>query len=109
MTSIERSGNDTYGSDKKPKYCILTYTRDRFRANPGSPALPVSGTSWDIPPVKESTFSVKDFQSVINTVGREFNYIWIDVACIDQKNELVKMFEIGRQVGIFKGASKMYA
>lgn len=108
MISYERSGNNNYNGASAPKYGILTYTWGRFRAPDGSPALPVKGTTWSIPPVKEECFSVEAFQEVTNYIGREYDWVWIDVCCIDQENDEVKMEEIKRQVGIFHGASKAY-
>ncbi|KAL1639151.1 hypothetical protein SLS58_008238 [Diplodia intermedia] len=106
MTSIERIGEHTYGVDEKPEYTILTYTWGRWRADWGCPALPVKGTTWKIPPVKESCFTVEAFQRVLEVLRHEADYVWVDVACIDQENNDVKMHEIGRQVGIFKGAKR---
>lgn len=108
MTSVERTGESTYGTDDKPEYSILTYTWGRFRAEWGSPALDVKGTTWKIPPIKESCFTVEAFQHVINFMGHDVEYAWVDVACIDQENREVKMYEVGRQVGIFKGAKRAY-
>lgn len=94
---------------ESPKYAILTYTWGRFQAIDGSPALPVSGTTWKIPPVKEECFTVSSFQNVINNIGKRFKWLWLDVACIDQVQEEVKMAEVSRQVGIFHGATEAYA
>ncbi|KAF2252752.1 hypothetical protein BU26DRAFT_418943, partial [Trematosphaeria pertusa] len=104
MTSVERHGACTYSTTEAPKYAIITYTWGRFQAPDGCPALPVKGTTWQIPPVKETCFSVESFQRVINCIGEKYEWLWLDVACIDQENEDVKMSEVARQVGIFHGA-----
>lgn len=104
MTSIQRTGESTYGVDKQPRYATLTYTWGRFRAEPGSPALGIKGTTWTIPPVKEAHFTVEAFGNVITEISKVVDHAWIDVACIDQENRAVKMSEIGRQAAIFMQA-----
>jgi len=109
MTSIERVGVSAYLTTEAPQYAIITYTWGRFQAPDGSPALPVKGTTWKIPPVKASCFSVDSFQAVVNYIGEKYDWLWLDVACIDQENEEVKMSEVARQTGIFHGAREAYA
>lgn len=92
-----------YGSIREPAYSILTYTWGRWPA-PNGPHIDVSGTTWDIPAVDESMFSVASFHQVIKKMGEVNEFAWIDVVCIDQENYAVKMDEIGRQVGIFANA-----
>ncbi|KAF2112064.1 hypothetical protein BDV96DRAFT_168175 [Lophiotrema nucula] len=109
MTSIERTGTCTYSGIESPKYAVITYTWGRFQAPCGSPALPIKGTTWKIPPVLDTCFSVQSFQNVIDYIGETYEWIWLDVACIDQEQEEVKMSEVARQVGIFHGAMNAYA
>jgi len=109
MTSIERTGTCTYSGIESPRYAVITYTWGRFQAPDGSPALPVKGTTWKIPPVLDTCFSVQSFQNVIDYIGEKYEWIWLDVACIDQEQEAVKMSEVARQVGIFHGAMDAYA
>jgi hypothetical protein len=55
-------------------------------------------------------FSVEDFQRVLQRMtsehgaGLNIAHVWLDVACIDQEVESVKMQEVGRQGPIFVGA-----
>jgi hypothetical protein len=109
MTSVEKDNDCTYLGIEAPEYAIITYTWGRFAAPKGSPALPIKGVTWSIPPVKESCFSVDSFQRVIDEIGEEYTWLWLDVGCIDQENEEIKTSEIARQVGIFYGASAAYA
>ncbi|KAK8087415.1 hypothetical protein PG994_002389 [Apiospora phragmitis] len=109
MTSVERQEGNAYGSknETEPDYSILTYTWGRWPA-PGGPHIQVSGTTWTIPAVDESKFTVASFHEVINKMGEVHDFAWIDVVCIDQENYEVKMDEIGKQVGIFANASRVY-
>ncbi|KIK54404.1 hypothetical protein GYMLUDRAFT_48765 [Collybiopsis luxurians FD-317 M1] len=112
MTSIERSGLNVYGTAQEPKYSILTYTWGRWQVKepgPLSVALPVKGTTWKIPVIKEEHFTVDAFQRIVNRMGEDgIEWAWIDVACIDQENTTVKMDEIGKQASIFLTANKVF-
>lgn len=109
MTSVEWRDGNTYGpnDEREPNYSILTYTWGRWPA-PGGPHIPVSGTTWAIPAVDEGKFTVASFKKVINKMGQDYDFAWIDAVCIDQENYDVKMDEIGKQVGIFANASEVY-
>ncbi|KAF2122738.1 hypothetical protein BDV96DRAFT_656398 [Lophiotrema nucula] len=107
MTSFERNGTCEYLGIERPQYAIITYTWGRFTAPDGGPALPVEGTTWVIPPVH--CFSVELFFATIKNIGSRYDWLWLDVACIDQIDEQVKMAEVARQVGIFHGAAEAFA
>lgn len=107
MNSIERDETNSYSGQKEPKYGILTYTWGRWHTKWG-PTLDIKGTTWKIPSVGEEHFSVADFKSIIDKMGEDTEWAWIDVACIDQEKDSIKMDEIGRQVGIFHNAHKVY-
>lgn len=109
MTSLQRAGESAYGEVVSPKYAILTYTWGRFRAPSGSPALKIKGVTWRVPPIQEQHFTVDAFQNLIAVMGRTVDFAWIDVCCIDQEDTATKMFEVGRQAGIFKQATYAYA
>lgn len=101
MTSVERDATGLYGNTAKPKYSILTYTWGRWKtkdsANKGNPALPVKGTPWKVPAVREEHFTVAASQTVLNST-REYgiDWIWVDVPCIDQEDEFLSAGEVGR-------------
>ncbi|KAH0536393.1 hypothetical protein FGG08_006743 [Glutinoglossum americanum] len=107
MVSQECQGGGTYGGQKEPPYGILTYTWGRWEISQG-PAIDIKGTTWKIPAVQESHFTVEAFRRVIERVGEDVEYVWIDIACIDQEDDVVKMDEVGKQVGIFRGAHRVY-
>jgi hypothetical protein len=104
MTSHVRQAQNTYNGTIEPEYRILSYTWGRFVTAPGSPALKIHGITWDIPPIKPDHFPVSDFQAVARLIGGFVDWIWIDIACIDQKDDVMKASEIGRQTFIFRNA-----
>ncbi|KAI1734924.1 heterokaryon incompatibility protein-domain-containing protein [Xylaria scruposa] len=115
MESIPRDNNNVYraaGIDVyKPKYNILSYTWGRWKIPDGTdcPALPVIGTPWQIPAVKEEHFTVDAFQKVIRTItGTDIAWVWVDVGCIDQRDNEQAALEIGRQASIFKQAQSSF-
>lgn len=108
MTSLERQYDNRYGSVREPPYSILSYTWGRWAGNADGPRLGVKGVSWTIPAVDEEHFTAESFERVIKQLGKDFDYVWVDIACIDQENNEVKMDEVGRQVGIFANARRVY-
>ena len=107
MTSRERQPGDMYGPDKQPRYAILSYTWGRFEVSHG-PRLVVHGIDWPIPAINEDHFKVTDLERLVQQIGIKDEYLWIDIACIDQKRTKVKMEDVGRQASIFKGARQAY-
>ncbi|KAL2830957.1 heterokaryon incompatibility protein-domain-containing protein [Aspergillus pseudoustus] len=107
MTSLERTGQSTYGAVSEPTYAILSYTWGRWECQK-SPAIQIQDTPWKIPGVKPEHFTPVMLQAVLDEVGKEMEYLWIDIACIDQEDQGVKMDEVGQQVSIFARASRTY-
>ena len=118
MTSLERQEGNIYGNSVEPDYNILSYTWGRWQVADGNPALVVRGLPWRIPAIDEKHFSVMQLQRVIwnislreqstNEEHKSIVFVWIDIACIDQENEWIKAFEIGRQAAIFANAKSVY-
>lgn len=109
LISIEQSGQCTYGKSKSPEYNILSYTWGRWEDAKGQ-ALPIQNTAWEIPRVRKDAqggFTVDAFRRVVEFVGKN-THMWLDVACIDQKDKPTKMDEIGKQAAIFKRAKMSY-
>ena len=72
--------------------------------------MDIAGVTWQIPAIEERRFTAADFHRVIKRM-REISgcrFAWVDVACIDQEDNAVKMDEIGRQAGIFANAQKVF-
>ena len=107
MTSRQWQPGNVYGTDTEPGYSILSYTWGRFEVADG-PRLMIKGIDWQVPSIDERHFTVADLSRLLDHVLLKSEYIWIDIACIDQKREKVKMQEVGRQASIFKGAQQAY-
>ena len=108
MTSYERRPGNKYNGMKEPNYNAISYTWGRFEDN-SEPAIEISGVTWEIPGIKKSHFMVSEFQKVIQTVANNRQFIWLDVACIDQENDSVKMDEVNKQAAIYRRAHTVYA
>lgn len=114
MTSFERQDGNMYGGFRAPTYSIISYTWGRFaieNPSPNDPRLDVGGITWQIPAIDRKHFTVDSFSQMIRRT-REISgnrFIWLDVACIDQENYIVKMEEVGRQAGIFANAGVGFA
>jgi hypothetical protein len=96
----------------EPPYNILSYTWGRFKARDGNvgSALEASGIEWDIPGIDATrAFSAEEFRDVLQRVAGENNFVWVDVACIDQRKDSEEYKEeIGNQVGIFHRAQSAF-
>ncbi|KAI0184658.1 hypothetical protein EV127DRAFT_504438 [Xylaria flabelliformis] len=115
MTSISRDENNVYtagGIDfHKPAYNILSYTWGRWRIHESgdSPSLALLGTPWEIPAIAKKHFTVAAFRKVIEAVvGMDVIWVWVDVGCIDQRNNEQTALEIGCQASIFRLARTPY-
>lgn len=109
MRSYQREAGNVYRDETEPSYHILSYTWGRWQLPPGQDeALDVSGISWRMPTVDPRIFTASEFHTVLQQVGDSVNWIWLDVACIDQENPEVCDDEIGRQAGIFGKAKEAF-
>ena len=107
MTSVEPGIEAT----DPPEYNILSFTWGRWKSDAERP-IQVEGTNWKAPAVRPEHFSPEDFQRVLRAVSQDVDYVWVDIACINQgrKDEDIaeRMDQIGKQMGIFSGATKAY-
>lgn len=120
---------DIYGTHIKPTYNALSYTWGRWKLNlqqqPLVEAIEINGVEWPIPRIDPKHFSRADFHRVIKAATGQaldqkrdsgvleqnhvLEHIWLDVACIDQREDSLEMAaEIGRQSKIFKGAAEVF-
>ena len=126
MTSMEWQPGNVYGTYIAPKYSAVSYTWGRYDLDrPGVKCkrkyrnirgIDIKGIDWPVPRINpDEQFSVDQFQTLIqqtcepikNTDERT-DFLWLDVACIDQNNGPQKMAEIGRQAVIFQGAQRVF-
>lgn len=106
MCSHEWRPGNVYGSDKEPEYNAISYTWGRWQMPPGQgEALDITGVTWKIPAVDPAAFTVPQFHRALVTASISVDWLWVDIACIDQENPAVKALEIGRQAAIFHGAN----
>ncbi|KAK8133126.1 hypothetical protein PG999_001299 [Apiospora kogelbergensis] len=128
MTSHEWQPGNIYGLVREPTYNALTYTWGRWRLGdseqPWVKAIRIQGVSWEIPRIDPRRFTAAQFASVIQKatqsvpqwkkpgvdISEEIEYLWLDMACIDQRGSNPKSAaEIGRQLPIFKNARQVFS
>lgn len=131
LTSYEWTPGNVYNGVKAPIYNAISYTWGRFRLNDGQlpeigPALDIRGTPWEIPRINPSHFTSAQMAAVVTMLseipapkhvanvvtGSETAllttpFLWLDLACIDQRGGPVAAMEIGRQGGIFRRAARV--
>ncbi|KAK6208484.1 hypothetical protein LQW54_006830 [Pestalotiopsis sp. IQ-011] len=111
MTSYAKAEECRYNGTRRPRYNILSYTWGRWEViDPViRRSLPVQGVPWKIPTVEETHFTVETFHMVLKQmVQDDIEWIWVDIACIDQENSSFKMDEVGKQASIFKNAANTF-
>ena len=107
MTSLERAQNCHYGPWHKPSYNALSYTWGRY-TSPKGPTISISNIAWSVQSIRPEHFTVSEFQHALYQAAGGEGLVWVDVACIDQENTVIKMDEIGHQADIFRRASQVY-
>ncbi len=129
MRSYAWQPGNIYGGVKEPKYNAISYTWGRWalkeNEKPDVTALQVYGTPWNIPRVNPQHFTMSDFHNILKNTAKTLevvidkrktvtiesqsvDFIWVDVACIDQRFNRESMLEIGRQAEIFRNALRVY-
>ncbi|KAF2122732.1 hypothetical protein BDV96DRAFT_561285 [Lophiotrema nucula] len=126
LTSYEWQPGNFYGGYKEPAYNAISYTWGRYRLKegiaPDVESLPLIGTDWldQLPRIDPEHFTSAQLRDVIKVastlsmradsfgslVTHQVEFIWLDIACIDQREGEPRSFaEIGRQALIFRGAN----
>lgn len=110
MTSYECQSGNIYKGVKEPAYTAISYTWGRYEDKNEVPST-IHGVTWKVPGISSSHFTIEEFQKAIiaSTRDGQFDFIWLDVACIDQKDEVVKLDEINKQANIYKRAKWVFA
>ncbi|KFY63558.1 hypothetical protein V496_03866 [Pseudogymnoascus sp. VKM F-4515 (FW-2607)] len=108
MTSYEWQSGNKYNGVKEPSYNAISYTWGRYE-DPSEAPINISGLTWKVPGIKKSHFTVSEFEQALKTTANKGAFIWVDIACIDQENEAVKMAEINNQAAIYQRAREVFA
>lgn len=119
MTSFPWQKGNVYNETPCPKYAIISYTWGRWRLKPHErpdvKSISIKGTTWAIPRVNDTIFSVQQFEQALRTCveAREprvnLEFVWVDIACINQDEEDPEgALEIGRQAKIFGRATQQF-
>lgn len=127
MTSHEWEPGNRYGSFAEPSFNVVSYTWGRYELResnmPDIEAVTIKGLTWNVPRIDPGHFAGEQLANVARksityrqnkpmpmmTSGqlethRSPQHLWLDVACIDQEDEDVKISEIARQASIFAKA-----
>lgn len=136
MTSHKWQPGNRYGGYKEPQYNAISYTWGRWeiaeiRRDSKIRAIDIKGVPWRIPRIDPEHFTVAEFEHIIRVTRQaslvplkrdllkrayrqtgfpKCSFIWLDIACIDQRRtaegETTRegKAEIGRQARIFKAA-----
>lgn len=138
LVSYEWKPGNCYGGHRCPAYNTLSYTWGRYALKEGDQpeveALEIrfeGRRSWKIPRINPAHFTVEQFRAAIQlatqaqgfpargvttkdaTTPYDFlvkptEFLWLDVACIDQEHAKSKLSEINRQAFIFQRAQTSY-
>ncbi|RDW62185.1 hypothetical protein BP6252_11618 [Coleophoma cylindrospora] len=126
MTSYEWQPGNIYGGQVAPKYNAISYTWGRYdidsafiehkankRVMRNTKAIHINEVRWAIPRIDPQHFTDDEFRAVIKQScvlggAGKTDFVWVDVACIDQRNGPQKDMEIGRQAKIFGGAQRVF-
>lgn len=133
MTSLKWQPGNTYGGHKEPPYHALSYTWGRWhlkndRDLPTAHALKVRDVLWPIPRIHPDHFTAAEFEVVVSRAVKAppayseereeygtvlpaedaVEFLWLDVACIDQRHTHEAYAEVGRQARIFRGARRVF-
>ena len=126
MPSYEWTPGNVYCSHVEPDYNAISYTWGRYDLQYMSKdigkkryryvkSIAIEGIPWAevVPRIHPDHFSTTEYQQVINRTQElppisTVEFVWVDVACIDQRDGPQKAMEIGRQANIFKGARTVF-
>lgn len=117
MMSVEQGHDNTFTCEtmteakRLPRYNILSYTWGRWRSDNARP-IDIKGTPWKIPAVQQEHFTPEVFERVLRIASKSADYVWVDVACINQgrspEDVTESMDQVGKQMGIFSQAYQAF-
>ncbi|KAJ9614430.1 hypothetical protein H2200_002566 [Cladophialophora chaetospira] len=117
-TSCEWQPGNVYHGHANPAYRAITYTWGRWKLADGQqpavgPVLDID-VPWEVPRVDPSHFTSATLWQVIRKICESVDpensmpavdFLWIDIACIDQRRGPLAALEVGRQAAIFSNAA----
>ncbi|RDI77036.1 hypothetical protein Vi05172_g12953 [Venturia inaequalis] len=92
-------------------YIAVSWSWGRFQEKEGRTTRQSGGTSWHVPVINEGGRKydlVHDLKACLKNI-KTHRYFWVDVLCINQKNEFEKQREIAKQATIFGNAAGVIA
>ena len=107
MTSIKRSHFNHYGSVTQPRFTVLSYKWGLWIVKDGS-RLEVKGISWETPAIDRKRWTVVQFQQLIKRMAQDTDFVWIDVACINQFLTDSTLREIQKEPQMFRKANQAF-
>lgn len=97
---------------RKEGYIAVSWSWGRFQEKEGRTRTRQSGgTAWHVPVINEGGGKhdlVHDLKACLKNI-KTHRYFWVDVLCINQKNELEKKREVAKQATIFGNAAGVIA
>ena len=120
MTSHKWQPGNAYGGYIQPTYTAISYTWGRWRLKgpkerPEVNPLKIHNVKWPVPRIDPVHFTVASFQDAIHSAMRAAKaldpdqplgeFLWLDIACIDQRSSREAKSEIRRQARIFRRAA----
>lgn len=131
LTSYEWQPGNIYGNTLNPHYNAVSYTWGRWKLSthesPHVRPLHIHNCPWELPRINPSHFTAKQLVAVIQqargwristskggggktVIVPEVDWIWIDIACIDQSGKHPSSnAEKGRQAAILSKAKRVFA
>jgi hypothetical protein len=108
MTSIRRAARQKYLGIRRPPFTVLSYKWGLWVVKDG-PRLSITDVQWEIPAIDPKHFTTAELVNVIQRLALDTDFVWIDVACIDQFIEETTMREILSEPRMFRQALQAFA
>jgi hypothetical protein len=92
-------------------YIAVSWSWGRFQEKVGKRTRQSGGTNWHVPVINEGGAKGEDLVHDLKACLRKMKhrYFWVDVLCINQKNQEEKKREIAKQAKIFASAEGVIA
>ena len=118
MTSVKREHSGQYQVTKslhtdridnfiQPRFTVLSYKWGLWVVKDGS-RLEVNGIDWETPAIDRAHWTVDQFQQLIRRMAQDTDFVWIDVACINQFLSDSTLREIQKEPQKFRKATQAF-